>query len=195
MEVSKSHRTWLAGNINGHVPFRIEGAAARIILTKLVLRGIFHRILTVDTPIGRRARPNVLAHGGPLVRIKPKDLANAGVKRLPRAVSADGSRIRFEDGYEHSFTNIIWCTGFTCGFDWIKLPIMGEHEPKHRKGIVDSVPGLYFVGLEFLYALSSSTLHGVGRDADRIAGAVAARVASARAAEPRRAELRPATNG
>jgi putative flavoprotein involved in K+ transport len=45
---------------------------------------------------------------------------------------------------------------------------MGEHEPKHRAGIVESVPGLYFTGLHFLYALSSTMVQGVGRDAKRI---------------------------
>ena len=34
---------------------------------------------------------------------------------------------------------------------------------------------VYFVGLHFLYALSSDMIHGVGRDAARIAGAIAAR--------------------
>jgi putative flavoprotein involved in K+ transport len=45
---------------------------------------------------------------------------------------------------------------------------MGEHEPKHRAGIVESVPGLYFTGLHFLYALSSTMVQGAGRDAKRI---------------------------
>jgi hypothetical protein len=36
-------------------------------------------------------------------------------------------------------------------------------------------PGLFFVGLKFLYSPSSETLIGVGRDAARIAAAVAAR--------------------
>lgn len=37
------------------------------------------------------------------------------------------------------------------------------------------VPGLYFVGLQFLYAFSSAMVHGVGRDAERVADAVASR--------------------
>lgn len=36
-------------------------------------------------------------------------------------------------------------------------------EPRHERGIVPDEPGLYFVGLFFLYALSSSLLTGVGR--------------------------------
>ena len=40
-------------------------------------------------------------------------------------------------------------------------------------------PGLYFVGLHFLYSMSSEMIHGVGRDAARIAGQVADRAARA----------------
>jgi putative flavoprotein involved in K+ transport len=38
----------------------------------------------------------------------------------------------------------------------------------HRSGVVECQPGLYFVGLVFLHSMSSSTIHGVGRDAARI---------------------------
>ena len=43
----------------------------------------------------------------------------------------------------------------------------------HESGIVTTMPGLYFVGLHFLYAMSSATVMGVGRDAERIAESVA----------------------
>jgi putative flavoprotein involved in K+ transport len=39
------------------------------------------------------------------------------------------------------------------------------------------VPGLYFVGLHFLYSMTSATLTGVGRDAERVVKAIAARPA------------------
>ncbi|HEY0712894.1 MAG TPA: portal protein, partial [Polyangia bacterium] len=71
--------------------------------------------------------------------------------------------------------NVIWCTGFHPGFSWIDLPVMeAGGEPMHEAGVVPGVPGLYFVGLHFLYAMSSSMIHGVGRDARRIADAVGA---------------------
>ena len=38
-------------------------------------------------------------------------------------------------------------------------------------------PGLYFLGRLFQYALSSSMIQGVGRDADHIAAYIAARAA------------------
>jgi len=55
------------------------------------------------------------------------------------------------------------------------FPVLEEQEPRHERGIVRDEPGLYFLGLAFLYAASSSMLHGVGRDAQRIAGAIATR--------------------
>lgn len=54
--------------------------------------------------------------------------------------------------------------------EWIDLPIFDERgKPRHAGGVVESAPGLYFVGLDFLYSLSSAMIHGVGRDAARIA--------------------------
>ena len=84
--------------------------------------------------------------------------------------------------------NVIWCTGFRGSFPWIDLPIFDDKgSPRHESGVVTEVPGLYFVGLHFLYALSSSMIHGVGRDAARISDAVAARAVPLRAAGARTA--------
>src|SRR5215208_59275 len=78
------HQTWMSGRHTGHVPWRIDGVAARLLLTQLVMRFLFHHVLTVSTPIGRKVRPKVISAGGPLVRTKPKDLADVGVERVPR---------------------------------------------------------------------------------------------------------------
>jgi len=137
---------------------------------------LFHRVLTVATPIGRKARPKVLRGGGPLIRVKPKDLAAAGVQRMPRVIGVRNGLPLLEDGRVLDVANVVWCTGFHPGFSWIDLPVFGpDGEPLHERGIVTSEPGLYFVGLHFLYSLSSVMIHGVGRDAARITDAVAAR--------------------
>jgi putative flavoprotein involved in K+ transport len=71
--------------------------------------------------------------------------------------------------------NVIWCTGFHPGFSWIDLPVLGQDgEPLHDRGLVRGMPGLYFVGLHFLYAASSTMVHGVARDAARIVRAIRA---------------------
>ncbi len=193
LEVARAgHPTWMSGRDVGHIPFRIEGLAARVLLARLVLRFVFHRVLTTGTPMGRKVRPKVVSRGGPLIRVKPEDLASAGIERVPRVVGVrdglpvlDGNRLL-------SAANVIWCTGFHPGFSWIDLPVFGQDgEPMHERGVVASEPGLYFVGLHFLYALSSTMIHGVGRDAEHIAKTIAARMRVPRAAEERRAALQP----
>jgi hypothetical protein len=44
-----------------------------------------------------------------------------------------------------------------------------------ESGEVDNEPGLYFVGLHFLYAMSSGFLPGVGRDAEYVVESIASR--------------------
>jgi len=183
LEVARTHETWLSGRDTGHVPFRIGGLAARVLLVRLVLRVLFHRILTVATPIGRAVRPKVLHIGGPLVRVKPKDLDAAGVRRATRVTGVIDGRLVLDDGRRPDVANVIWCTGFHPGFSWIDLPVFGpDGEPQHDRGVVPGEPGLYFLGLHFLFAFSSSMIHGVGRDAARIAGAIAARARARTAA-------------
>jgi putative flavoprotein involved in K+ transport len=177
VEVARSHETWLSGEISGEVPFRIDGLPARLLLIRLVLRGLFHRVMTVDTPIGRRKREQFLFHGMPLLRVKGGQLADAGVHRVPRTIGTRDGLMVFEDDRTLSVANVIWCTGFEPGASWIDMPVFAEDgAPLHEKGEVRQAPGLYFVGLNFLYAVSSSMVHGVGRDAERIAGLIAGRV-------------------
>jgi len=177
IEVVRSHSTWLAGRDTGHVPFRIDGLPARLLLARLVLRVLFHRILTIASPIGRRVRPKMLHGGAPLIRVKPSDLLVAGIRRTPQVVGTRNGLPVLEDGRVLDVSNVIWCTGFKPGFSWIDLPVFGpDGDPSHEGGIVASMPGLYFVGLHFLYSFSSEMIHGVGRDAARIADVVARRV-------------------
>jgi putative flavoprotein involved in K+ transport len=180
MEVVQAHPTWMSGRDTGHLPFRVEGLAGRYLLVRSVLRILFHRILTVDTPFGRKLRPKVLTIGGPLIRQKPKDLAAAGVQRVPRMTGVQDGLPLLADGRVLEVENVIWCTGFDSGFSWIDLPVLGEHEPNHERGVVTSEPGLYFVGLHFLYAMSSAMVHGVGRDAERVVEHIAARASAER---------------
>jgi putative flavoprotein involved in K+ transport len=178
IEVAKSHRTWLAGRDPGHIPFRIDSPIARFVLPVL-FRVVFHRILTVRTPIGRRARPSVISKGGVLIRVKPEDLVAAHVERTDRVVAVEHGKPLLADGRALDVANVIWCTGFHAGLSWVDLPhpIVDAHdEPVHERGIVRDEPGLYFVGLHFLYSLSSTMIHGVGRDAQRIGDTIGSRI-------------------
>ena len=81
-----------------------------------------------------------------------------------------------EDDRVLDVANVIWCTGFRTDFRWIDLPVFGDDgEPLHYRGVVESEPGLYFLGLIFLYSFSSDVLPGRGRDAEYIAKHIATR--------------------
>ena len=184
---SPAPRVWLSGRDTGHLPFHIDGPFGRRFFVPLVLRFLFHRVLTVRTPFGRLARPKMMHQGSPLIRTRPADLAAAGVERVPRIAGVRDGKPLLEDGRILDVANVVWCTGYHPGFSWIDLPIFDEHaEPRHDGGVVPDAPGLYFVGLHFLYSMSSTMIHGVGRDAARIVEAVAARATASRAALVRR---------
>jgi putative flavoprotein involved in K+ transport len=181
-ELAGRHDVWMSGRGTGEVPFKIDGFAARAFLARLVLRVVFHRVLTIRTPIGRKARPKFITQGGPLIRVKTRELVAAGVKRVPRVAEVRDGLPVLADGTVLDVANIIWCTGFHPGFSWIDpvdLPVVGDDgEPIHDGGVATGAPGLYFVGLHFLYSVSSTMIHGVGRDAKRIVDAIAGRARS-----------------
>jgi putative flavoprotein involved in K+ transport len=175
MEVAKTHPVWVSGKESGHIPWPIESFAGRNILIRLVAF-LGHRILTVATPIGRKHRPKLLHQAAPLIRVKPHDLEAAGANRVARVVGVQDGLPKLEDGRTLNAKNVIWCTGYEHGFPWVDLPAFdAKGEPTHDRGVVPNVPGFYFVGLHFLYAMTSANLLGVGRDAKRIVRTIAGR--------------------
>jgi putative flavoprotein involved in K+ transport len=184
LELAPSHPTVLSGRVHGEVPFDIEGRVARVVLPVLFFLAKY--VLTMRTPIGRKLRPEIRAGGGPLLRVKRRHLLAAGVERTDARVAGvrDGKPV-LDDGRVLEVANVIWCTGFGKDISWIDLPVAGaDGWPEQARGVVDSSPGLYFVGLPFLYAFASMLIGGVGRDAERVARHIAARN-GATAAAPR----------
>lgn len=191
MDLHEHHRVLVSGRDTGALPFAIDGWASRIALGWLVLRVFFHRVLSVKTPLGRKIRPKVLSRGGPLIRTKNADLQAVGIERVSRTAGARDGKPVLEDGRVLDVASVVWCTGFTPGFSWIDLPVFDDHgHPRHDAGIVPEQPGLYFVGLHFLFSLSSTMIHGVGRDAERIVSTIAERVQIDGAERPRVAKTR-----
>lgn len=187
LEAARSHPTWLAGRDTGHIPFRIDGFAARLVLRRLVLRGLFHHVLTIKTPLGRMVRRKFLRQGMPLIRLKPRDLVEAGVTRVPRVTGVRDGRPLLEDGRALDVTNVVWCTGFQPGLSWIDLPVFDDGALRHERGVA-AEPGLYFVGHGFVYAASSVMVQGVARDAEYVVRHLARRRPQAGTA-PRRAPV------
>ncbi len=162
---TKGRKVFLAGRDVGRIPAETFGR---------VLGGkpywlLLSRVLSVDTPVGRTVRTKALHHGAPLIRLKTTEMMNAGVVRCPRVVGVHGGLPRLEDGTVLDVNAVVWATGYRPDFRWIKLPIHSENGyPMHERGIVRKAPGLYFVGLHFQTALSSSLLGGVGNDAQMV---------------------------
>jgi putative flavoprotein involved in K+ transport len=178
------HETILSGRDTGQLPVPIESRRARTMLP--VLRFVWTRVLTVDTPIGRKARPKIRAHGGPLLRHRRPDLAAAGVERVVERTAGvqDGLPV-LEGGRVVDVANVIWCTGFKPDWTWIDVPFELEdgHYPRQYRGVVDSAPGLYFLGLKFLHSFASMLILGAGPEAEHVAKHIVAR-AQARVGAP-----------
>jgi putative flavoprotein involved in K+ transport len=172
--VRAGHPTVLSGRHNGELPAAIDGFRGRSIFRGLFFVGT--RVLTVDTPMGRKMRAKVRSHGGPLLRIRSSDLAAAGVERvLERTVGVEDGRPVLEDGRVLDVANVVWCTGFRSDYSWITFPLeLGDDGyPVQYKGVAASQPGLYFVGLPYLHSFGSMLIGGAGRDAARVAKHIA----------------------
>ncbi len=70
-------------------------------------------------------------------------------------------------------TTIIWATGFTQDFDWLKVNAFdAQGKPQHQRG-VSSEPGVYFLGLPWLSMRGSAFIWGVWVDAAYLADHIA----------------------
>ena len=73
--------------------------------------------------------------------------------------------------------SIVWATGHRFNYDWVHLPVLNDRgEPLHNRGVAE-LPGIYFLGLRWLYKLRSSflALSGPGEDAEYLATQIATR--------------------
>lgn len=70
-------------------------------------------------------------------------------------------------------TSIIWATGFTSDYSWLKVDAFDEEgRPKHQRG-VSSEPGIYFLGLSWQSRRGSAFIWGVWHDAMYLADRIA----------------------
>lgn len=171
------HRTILSGRSTGEVPGALYVFGGRIFWFYA------NRVASLRTPMGRRMRPFILHHGGPLIRLKMADATRAGVQRRPRATGVKDGLVTFDDGTTASPDTIVWCTGFKRNYGWVEFDIrMDDGYPAHEQGVVDGEPGLYFVGLPFQTRLASILIGGVGEDAASVARVIARRMGNRSAA-------------
>jgi putative flavoprotein involved in K+ transport len=69
---------------------------------------------------------------------------------------------------EAGITSVIWCIGFSPDFSWLEAGVFnGRGQPLHLRGVTRE-PGLYFLGLPWLYSWGSGRFSGVARDAEHL---------------------------
>jgi len=67
-----------------------------------------------------------------------------------------------------NINTIIWAMGYTSDYSLVKLPLTDEDGfPLQQRGITQ-YPGLYFIGMNWLYKRKSVTLVGVNEDVEHI---------------------------
>jgi putative flavoprotein involved in K+ transport len=174
VELRRSHRVFLAGAKSGEIP--VPHGTLRFRPGFRAFRFFGHRIVKRSNRLGRKLGAKVISEPDPLIRARSKELAAAGVERVPRVTGIVDGRPALEDGRVLDVANVIWSSGYRTDFGWIDLPVFDEDgRPMHDRGVVEAEPGLYFLGLIFLYSLSSDALPSRGRDAGYIAKHIASR--------------------
>jgi putative flavoprotein involved in K+ transport len=163
-ELSSLRETHLSiGSRQTPLPQRVFG---RDVFWYLDATGLIRK--TKDSRIGRR-----MSGRDTLIGSTPRRLRRRyGVELHGRALSADGSTIRFGDETQVDAAGIVWATGFRVDHSWIDAPVF-DHAGRvlHERGVTEA-PGLYFLGLTWQHTRGSALLGWVKDDAEYIAGRV-----------------------
>jgi putative flavoprotein involved in K+ transport len=161
----------------GILPTKILGIIPTMKL--LYLLGVMNK--TRDSKMGQRIMTKTAGKGQATIPPGPKDLAKKwGVRCVGRLAGADADQLRFDDGAKVSAegTAVVWCTGFSYDFGFLDLEGLDPYaEPSQVRGVSTDHPGLYFLGLKFLYRVKSHLLGGVGEDAEYVAEQIKTQVA------------------
>ena len=157
-----------------------------LVLPNHVLGLQIHRLLhmfgmfdvKVHSRLGRMLYGTLELKGDPIRPPTPKHLSRShGLKVYAKLKDGDGETLYFENGETIECSDdltIIWCTGFSGDYDWIK-PASASMEldergyPVHWRGVLEKHSGLYFVGLRYQHTVASHDIYGVGNDAEYIA--------------------------
>jgi putative flavoprotein involved in K+ transport len=92
------------------------------------------------------------------------------ISDLPDEAAACSSPLSSVNLKENNIKSIIWATGFTGDFSYLKLPVFNNSGMLlHSEGISE-IEGLYFLGLPWLRKRKSAIICGIRQDAEFIAG-------------------------
>lgn len=176
IEVAATHRTILSGRRTGNLPFRLTGPVTRYAAP--VMKFVMKKVISLQTPVGRKVGAKFRAGGGPLIDPRMEDIVDAGVEwTQERTVGVRDGMPQLADGRTLDVANVVWCTGFRHDYSWLDLDLADEdgYPADEVRGVVESVPGLYFMGLTFQSSFSSMLFLGVDRDARHVVTHLTAR--------------------
>ena len=95
-----------------------------------------------------------------------------------QAVWEPPSEREWLDLHSAGITDVIWCIGFRPDYQWLDVPVFnGKGYPSHTRGIT-AFPGLYFIGLPWLYTWGSGRFSGIDQDACYVVQQITARARS-----------------
>lgn len=101
----------------------------------------------------------------------PPEIDEADQPDENAATASNETSINLKD---QNITSIIWSTGFTGNFSYLKLPVFnGDGSIKHKNGITE-IEGLYILGIPWLRKRKSGIIPGIAEDAQFISEQVAA---------------------
>ena len=179
-----------AGNSAVQIAAELAGPAQVTLAARHPVRFASQRILGrdlhwwltrtgIDTlPIGRRLRtpPTQLVIDDGRYR---SAIAAGAPDRRAVFTGVSGTKVTWEDGATEEVDTIVMATGYRPDLGYLASlgALDASGRPRHREGLSLTHPGLAYVGLEWQRSLSSNSLRGVGRDADRVARRIAAHLA------------------
>jgi putative flavoprotein involved in K+ transport len=169
-ELSATHEVQLSiGSRQTPLPQRIFG---RDLFTFLEKTGLMAK--SVETRLGQR-----LKERDPLIGSHPRTLRRKhGVPLRARATAAAGHTVSVEDGTSLDVSSVIWATGYGLDHSFVDAPVFDDQRRVvHQRGVTES-PGLYFLGLPWLYTRGSALLGWVKYDAEYIADRIEAAAGS-----------------
>ncbi|QIN78600.1 SidA/IucD/PvdA family monooxygenase [Rubrobacter marinus] len=157
-ELSRSRKVYLSvGRKVPYAPQRFLGRDLNWWMHKIGVMDV-----SVDSRIGRwMSRTEV-----PLIGVKVSRFRREhGIEVLGRTLRADGATVILEGARSFDVASVVWATGYREDYSWVDAPVFDEAGvPVHERGVTES-PGLYFLGLDWLYQCGSGHLGWVHRDA------------------------------
>ena len=104
--------------------------------------------------------------------------ADAPAYSRPAAELAQGAPEEL-DLEEAGVGTVLWATGYRPDLGWVCLPVLdASGYPVQRRGVT-RVPGLYFLGLDWLHSAKSGLFAGIGEDAAHLGGIITDRATAA----------------